>query len=126
MAAKVYLFLPPDIPYNISETLTTSSGTVVPSRLVFDAQNSTEVTRTLSFTGLGVEFMDTITVYARANVADTVSPYQLQIEIQDLEQPTRADFDGNQTLINLSAFPRLRRMGAMSTSVCTWFIITAA
>jgi len=65
-------------------------------------------------------------LHLQTNVADTVSPYQLQIQIQDLERPTRADIDGNQTLSNFSAFPRLRRMGAMSTSVCIWFIVTAA
>lgn len=82
MAAKVCLFLPPDISYNISETLITSSGTVVPSRLVFDAQNSTEVTRTLRFTDPGVEFVDTVTVYAR--VREIGTPCEVKYDIHSL------------------------------------------
>ena len=82
MAAKVYLSIPPDIPYNISETLRTPSGTVVPSRLVFDTQNSTEVTRTLSFTGPGVEFVDTVTVYARVRKIGT--PCEVKYDIHSL------------------------------------------
>jgi len=47
-----------------------------------------------------------------------MTPYQLQVEIQDIARPARIDIDGNQTLTDLSEFPRLRQIGVPSTTVC--------
>ena len=57
----------PDISYTLSENTTTSDGTVLPTRLVFDPQNSTELNGILTFTDAGVEFVDIVTVYVRVS-----------------------------------------------------------
>ena len=46
---------------------TTSTAANVQNGLVFDEQNSTQVTRTLTFNAPGTEITDTVTVYARVS-----------------------------------------------------------
>ena len=56
----------PDIDYILRSNII-STVTNVQNRLVFDAQNNTQVTRTLSFSSPGTETTDTVTVYARVS-----------------------------------------------------------
>ena len=57
----------PDIDYILSANTISLTVANVHNRLVFDTQNSTQVTRTLSFNAPGTEITDTVTVYARVS-----------------------------------------------------------
>ena len=46
-----------------------------------------------------------------------MTSYELQIELQNITRDRRNDIDGNQTLTDLSMFPRLRVTGASTTTV---------
>ena len=53
----------PDIDYILRSSIITTAANVQ-NGLVFDEQNSTQVTRTLSFNAPGTEITDIVTVYA--------------------------------------------------------------
>ena len=54
----------PDIDYILRSNIISTVANVQ-NMLVFDEQDSTQVTRTLSFSSPGTEITDTVTVYAR-------------------------------------------------------------
>ena len=48
---------------------------------------------------------------------DIVTSYELQIELQNITRNIGTDINGNQTLTDLSVFPRLRVTGASTVTV---------
>ena len=47
-----------------------------------------------------------------------MTSYKLQIELLNITRSRRTDINGNQTLTDLSVFPRLRVTGASTVTIC--------